>query len=357
MREGTKPQHFMKAAIAAIVLIILFISGIELYWRSNGYQLSYNDDKMFWADMRRQAYEPADRSTVFIGSSRIKWDIDIDTWERLTGEKAIQLAIVGSTPRKILLDLADDEKFAGKLVMDVAEPLVFALDTMRTERLVREALGYYYEETPAQRISATLGRWLESKFIFLEEGKFGLSQLLMEHNQEYNRAGINVPGVPFRKDYTYTTSRRQNKFTPVLLNSPQLQEAHVKRWVSRMWATRKDFVPARGKSLDSLCFVYKTAFDKIRARGGTVFLVRLPSNGPHLEAEKKFFPREKYWEKMLQNTSTPGFHFADNPLTSGMICTEASHLNPGDAITFTNVLVNALRTEFGWKFPSDKYTK
>lgn len=41
---------------------------------------------------------PPDKSTVFIGSSRIKFDLDIDTWEGITGDHAIQLACVGSTP-------------------------------------------------------------------------------------------------------------------------------------------------------------------------------------------------------------------------------------------------------------------
>ncbi|HEU4609801.1 MAG TPA: hypothetical protein VFS31_16895, partial [Chitinophagaceae bacterium] len=230
MSEGNRPKHFLKAAIAALLLIILFIGGYEYYWRSSGYQLSFNDDKMFWADVRRQVYKPADRSTVFIGSSRIKWDIDIDTWEKMTGEKAVQLALVGSSPRKILLDLADDENFSGKLVIDVAESLVFTLDTTRSERLVREALNYYHDETPAQRASAMLGRWLESKCLFLEEGKFGLSQLFMEHNQEYNRPGVNVPPIPINKAYAFTTSKRQNKFTPFLLNSPERKAAHMKWW-------------------------------------------------------------------------------------------------------------------------------
>ena len=352
MTGATKPKHFLRALITALLLIIVFIAGLEYYWRSHGYQLSYNDDKMLWADERRKAYEPADKSTVFIGSSRIKWDIDIETWEKLTGEKAVQLAIVGSSPRKILLDLADDEKFAGKLVVDIAEALVFPTgDTIRTERLVREALEYYYNETPAQRASTLLGLALESKFVFLEEGKFGLDILLREQNQKFNRKGVMAAPIPFRTDYTFTTARRQNKFSPIFLDHPELIKAHVDRWVARMMQTRKGMYVPKGESLDSLCLVYKTAFDKIRARGGNVICVRLPSNGPHLENEMKLFPRQQYWEHFLQYTNTKGIHYADYPATAGMICTEASHLNPGDAIKYTTSLVNTLRTEYGWRFP------
>jgi hypothetical protein len=350
VRSAIQSTHFLKASIVALVLIAAFIGGLEYYWRSKGYQLSYNDDKMFWARERRKAYEPADKATVFIGSSRIKWDLDIGTWEKLTGEKAIQLAVVGSPPRKVLLDLANDEKFAGKVVVDMVEPLVYLLDTLRTERFVRDAVEYSINETPAQRASGTLGLALESKFVLLEEGKFGLDQLFKEHSQDNNRKGVIAPPIVFRKEYVVTTSRRQNKFTPVFLNNPGLIKEHLVNWAKRGWPTRKDLKIAKNKTLDSLCLVYKTAIDKIRARGGTVIMVRLPSNGTTLEAELKHFPKKEYWDYMLQYTNTPGIYYADHSATAGLICVENSHLNHGDAIKYTTSLVHTLQSEYGWKF-------
>ena len=90
------PKHFLNAAILAFILVLVFVMSWELYWRSRGFGVSYNDDKILWASKRKEIYKPADQATVFIGPSRIKFDLDIPTWEMLTGEKAIQLAIVGS---------------------------------------------------------------------------------------------------------------------------------------------------------------------------------------------------------------------------------------------------------------------
>lgn len=354
MTTPSQPKHFLKAAIVALLLITVFTGGLELYWRSKGFQVSYNDDKMFWANERRKVYEPADRLTVFVGSSRIKWDIDIETWEDLTGEKAVQLALVGTSPRKVLFDLANDEKFTGKVIMDVMEPLLFPLDTMRSERFAREALDYYYDETPAQRASASLGLALESKLVLLEEGKFGLNQILLEYSQENNRPGVIAPPIPFRKEYILTTSRRQNKFAPVFLNNPELVKKHVEHWLKRMMGNRSRMKVPEDESLDSLCLAYKAAFDKIKARGGTVVLIRPPSNGPHLESENKLFPRKEYWDKLVQLTNTPGIHFADYPATAGMMPTEHSHLNSDEAVKYTVSLVNTLRSEYGWKFLKDR---
>src|SRR5688572_9846988 len=103
MSTAGQPKHFFKAAIVALLLIAVFIVGLEYYWRSRGYELSYNDDKVLWAMERKKVYEPAGGVTVFCGASRIKWDLDIDTWENLTGDKAVQLALVGTSPRKVVL--------------------------------------------------------------------------------------------------------------------------------------------------------------------------------------------------------------------------------------------------------------
>jgi hypothetical protein len=62
---------------------------------------------------------------IFIGSSRIKFDLDIPTWESLNGEKAIQLALVGTSPDYCWKDLANDKNFSSQLVMDV--PVLFFL--------------------------------------------------------------------------------------------------------------------------------------------------------------------------------------------------------------------------------------
>jgi hypothetical protein len=356
MSEATKPKHFLKAGIAALVLIAAFVAALEYHWRSKGYQLSYNDDKMLWASVRRQVYEPADKSTVFIGSSRGKYDIDIETWEKLTGEKAVQLSVVGSSPRLVLFDLADDEKFAGKLIIDITETLFFPTDYVRTERLPREVLEYYHNESPAQRATAALGIALESKLILLEESKFGLDQVFKEYGQANNRAGVAAPPIPFKKEYTLNTERRQAKFTPWFINHPELIKIHMDNWEKRSIVNRAKMTVPKGAGLDSFLITIKNAFDKIRSRGGTIFLLRLPSDRFHLRLEKKYLPRNEYWERLLQFTNTPGIHFADYPAVSGLICTEASHLSPTDAIKYTSFLVNTLRTEFGWKFPNSTNT-
>ena len=114
-----------KAALLAFLIVLLAIAGWEFYLRKQGNAVSYDDMKELWADKRAMVYEPSDKATVFIGSSRNKFDLDVKTWEKMTGEKVVQLAIEGTCPLPVLSDLANDPKFKGKLMIDVTEGLFF----------------------------------------------------------------------------------------------------------------------------------------------------------------------------------------------------------------------------------------
>src|SRR4051794_22136442 len=94
-----------KSMILMVVIVSASVICWEFYLRNKGIKIAYDDGPPLWSDKRAMVYEPADKATVFIGSSRIKFDLDIDTWERETGTKAIQLAVEGSTPIFVLENL------------------------------------------------------------------------------------------------------------------------------------------------------------------------------------------------------------------------------------------------------------
>ena len=106
-------QPLAKTAILTLVIVSVAVISWELYLRNKGILKSYDDGPALWAEKRGKVYESPENATVFIGSSRIKYDLDIKTWQTITGEKAIQLAEEGSSPMLVLEDLANDEKFKG----------------------------------------------------------------------------------------------------------------------------------------------------------------------------------------------------------------------------------------------------
>ncbi len=206
-------SSLLKAGMLAFVLVTATVVFWELYLRHQGWNISYDDGGSLWSNKRKQVYEPKDKATVFIGSSRIKFDLDIPTWQNITGDKVIQLANVGSTPRPLLSDLADDKNFKGKLVIDVTEILFFSTSPQPNVTPL-ENLAYYKKETPSQKFSFMINHGLESKLFFLDKDNLSLNALIDKANIP-NRPGVfQFPHFP--SDFGKVTFDRQNVMTEKL---------------------------------------------------------------------------------------------------------------------------------------------
>lgn len=340
------PKPLLKAALLALLIVVGFLTFWECYWRSRGFPISYDDDASLWSTKRKLIYAPSDAATVFIGSSRIKFDLDIPTWERETGERVVQLCFVGTSPRPVLDDLASDERFKGKVIIDVTEGLFFDRNQKRSEKSAVEAIGYYRNWTPAQKASACLNYLLESAFVFLSKEKFSLNSFLNEIPLP-KREGVFVFPL-FPREFELNTADRQNYMMERFEKDPALLRKQTDNWVA---LGALDKTPGiSGDALDAVFKQVKTAVDKIRGRGGQVCFVRTPSSGGYIETEKAVYPREKYWDAMLSYTQTPGLHFEDYPDTAHFICPEWSHLSSQDTVPYTLHLIKTLEDEKGWKF-------
>jgi hypothetical protein len=344
-----KPS-FVKAGILALLLVAAAVISWELYLRNKGYDSSFDDGGPLWSDKRKMVYGSPNNTTVFIGSSRIKFDLDIELWEKLTGSRAIQLSCVGSTPLPILNDLANDEKFKGKLVVDVTEILFFS-DAPPNRRRPEEGLKYYKDETPAQKASFVINRFLESNLVFLDKDRLSLNAKLAKMRVP-NRPGVfEFPLFPdgFGRS---KFSRHEYLTNDFLTDSNQINQ------VRGVWAflgeMGKKQPPISGAGLDSMFAGVKAAVDKIKARGGNVIFLRTPSSGPYLMGENMGYPREKYFNRLLEVTGCEGIHFADYPATSSLQCPEFSHLSQQDAKIYTTELVRIMHSEKGWQFPNLK---
>jgi hypothetical protein len=338
----------VKAGILTIVLVATAVLSWEFYLRNKGFETSFYDDPALWTHKRDMVYEPADKATVFIGSSRIKFDLDIDTWQNITGDHAIQLACVGSTPIPILEDLANDKNFKGRLVVDVTEGLFFSTAPGNSRRPV-ENMKYYKDRTPAQRASFHINHLLESQFVFLDKEWLSLNEQL-EKLHVQNRPGVyKFPGFP--SDFGRVKFNRQEYMTDKFSSDTTLQNIVKNIWVEVIKASKEP--PASGTKMDSILTAVKTAVDKIKARGGQVLFVRTPSSGGFKMGELMGFPREKYWDRLLAITNCPGIHYADYPAIDHFICPENSHLSLTDAKVFTKNFIKILSEEKGWKFPKN----
>lgn len=343
-------NHFVKAALFTVALVALALISWEWRLRSQKIPIDYDDNSALWADKRSKAVKiPADKATVFIGSSRIKYDLDIETWRKITGDEPVQLAMEGTSPMPILEDLANDKSFKGKLVVDVTEGLFFSSDPGSLAD-PKKNVAFYKKQTPSEKVGFQLNRGLESQFLFLDRDIYSLNAFL-DQRRIPSRPGVFVMPL-FPKEFGRNSFDRQRIMMDQFMADTNLQNMVTGNW--KFFASLNREEPASGEKLDSFFTVIKKFCDKIIARGGQVLFVRTPSSGPYWMAEQKGFPREKYWDKLLSNTGCPGIHFMDYPAIDHFVCPEWSHLNPTDAVIFTENFINILEKDKGWKFPFRK---
>ncbi len=337
-------SNFAKAGLLAISISTAAMISWEIHLRNTGAPISYDDNEALYADKRAMVYEPIDKATVFIGSSRIKFDLDIPTWESLTGDHAIQLSNVGSSPRPVLEDLANDEKFKGKLIIDITEGVFFSSGGLYDWK-TRNKIAYYKVRTPTQRFSFQVDHVLESEFVFLDQEFYSINAML--DNLTFVARPDVYSGNPFPAEFHPVSFARQSFMAPRFLTDTSLQNQ-----VKAVWTRpgRVIIPPASGSTLDSILNSVKFLVDKIKARGGQVLFVRTPSSGPVLQNEMKRYPRAKYWDRLLTVTGCKGIHFEDYPAIANFECPEWSHLSPAQANIFTKNLIKILQEDKGWTF-------
>ncbi|MEP6615751.1 MAG: hypothetical protein ABJA57_04200 [Ginsengibacter sp.] len=341
-----KAPQLVKSGILTLVLVVVSLASWEFYLRNKGITTDYDDGESLWSDKRAMVYGAIDQSTVFIGSSRIKYDLDIETWIAITGDQPIQLAIEGNSPRPVLEDLANDKNFKGRVVVDVTEGLFFS-SSPNNNSDPEGRIAYYKKRTPAQRFSFLVNHALESQFVFLDKSNFSLASLI-DRVPVKKRNGVFAMPCEFPMDFGRVTFDRQDVMTKKFLSDTNLQNQVKGIW--QFFGKINDELPASGKKLDSVMMSVKAACDKIKSRGGQVLFVRTPSSGPYFEAEIKGFPRAKYWDQLLKITNCPGIHFKDYPPIDHFQCPEFSHLSPSDAIIFTKNFIKILVEEKNWHF-------
>jgi hypothetical protein len=334
----------VKSLWFALALVLSAAVCWELYLRHIGVNPDFDDGPELWANSRAEVYQPSDKTTVFIGSSRIKFDLDIDTWESKTNNHAVQLAMVGSSPRALLTDLANDTAFKGKLVIDITEVLFFN-QAPYLALSPKEGIDYYKKRTPAQKVSFVFDKYLEANLAMLNQDFYSINGLLT-HLYVPNRMGVHAD-LDFPPGFDNTLYSRQNKMTNAFL----ADTSRINK-VRAIWASLPKMdptPPVSGKALDDIFASVKHELDQIKSRGGEVVFIRTPSSGPFFMGEGFGYPRAKYWDRLLAATGCKGIYFKDYPAMSNLICPEFSHLQPRDAIVYTNGLIAAIKQQTGWK--------
>jgi hypothetical protein len=326
----------------AIALVVSVLGAWESYSRLVGFQPLAEPDDQNWAVLRSLVGR---NSTVFLGTSRSQAALDPAVWHaRVGGGRAFQLAINGTSAIPILEHFAEDETFAGLLIVEVNPALDFECDRANEARAARYIEAYRQTvSNPARWAEAFLRTRLPALVFMRPELSFGgwrrrLGRTLSEKDFD----GL-FPKPPF-------WNRRADRFTPLDFTRMDYQrrEGHLIDWL------RSRGQPAAGAELAGLVSRVRSSVKRIERRGGIVILVHLPHCGELRRQEEARYPPSIYWAA-LDSALEFTVHFAVYPRLRAFSCPDGSHLDWRDSAAFTEALaevIGGMMSRADWETPS-----
>jgi hypothetical protein len=321
--------------VVATTLVLMIAWEIEM--RHLGLRAGDLDDgRGYWAVERRKVDSGPRDSVVIIGDSRILLDTDLATWERLTGRRPIQLALMGTNAQPILHNLAADEHFAGLLVIGTAEFSYFSDDAGS----LPVVLKYMKTESPSQRGGIQIQKTLSRYFAFLDSN-YTLFKLLERHKWP-ERKNVEGPYIDVWKISESFDDRQSYLWDRIE------RDDYLRAQAQTIWMDFFAGPPVKAATVERVSVSTKADIDRIRARGGEVVWVRPPSSGPILEIERARYPRPKVWDKLVHDTASFGLYFEDYPAMQHLPCPDWSHLSRSSAMAFTAAYVGVLRERVEW---------
>ncbi len=332
--------------VGALVLAVLLLAAWEWHWRAFGVLPTYRNSDAEWAQQRRRIDEGEGGKTVLVGSSRVLFDVQLPVWEKIDGERPIQLALEGTSSIPMLEDLADDPKFTGRVVVGVAPELFFSGFAYRGK-----VLSFFHKQSPSQRIGNWLSMHLLEPYLAFDGSDFALATVVWRQDWPL-RPGMK-PNTRVRELRVSDADRNTHMWSKVE-NDPAYRALMRSIWAERLNGPPPPDMdtPAKVRKLiDTQIQRAVVAVNKLHARGVQVLFVRPPSMGPYLAFETKVFPRATTWDVLLKRTGAPGIHFQDYPQLQGYDQPEWSHLSASDANRYTAELVKIVDRDF-WKRPT-----
>ena len=335
-------RHWGAIMLAALLMTLLMLGAWEWHWRSFGVEPSIANSDALWATQRRRIDNgEGNGATVLIGSSRMLFDLQLPVWQKLSGQRPIQLALEGTSPMFALEDLADDPNFRnGRLLVGVAPNLFFSGFAARGG-----VLKYTRKQSPSQRIGQWLSMHFMEPYLAFDEPDYALPKVLERQDWWPLRPGMH-PYKAVRKLMVVVDDDRASHIWDKLEKDSQYRALAQSIWAQQFSTRPGDPTPAQVQhTADTQITRAAAAVAKLHRRNVEVIFVRTPSAGEFLAYEDKVFPRAKTWDVLLAKTGAPGVHFQDHPELQGFWLPEWSHLAARDAVRFTDALYRIIKRD------------
>jgi hypothetical protein len=333
-------MNLKKSLLSALLISTIGIVAWELYWRSQDYIPTIDDNKALWAVQRDRVADLTPDNIILMGSSRTLFDIQLDNWENQTGIRPIQLANVGSSPLPVFHDIVENTDYAGTVIVGVTPGLFFSTTFPKAEpwSWPQSKVDYYQDRTYAQRINHQLSLPLQQNLALMSAGEQELDDNIdLKALLKRIKIGDRIPqGMPPFYEFGEITSLDRN----LEMIERTLTDTAFANTIINVWKYFGKGAPPPDKEA-TMAFFLKDA-EKFKARGGNLILIRCPSSGGLRAGENQVLPRKDFWDNLVEQTNVQAYHFEDYEQLKHLKCPEWSHLSAEDARYFTTELAKIM---------------
>lgn len=302
----------------------------ETYWRGQDYQPKVVDSFDLWSQHRARASKPAPPLRVaLLGASRIQFGLSPRVFRNETHKMglnvdAIMLAVNGHYPLAALRDLSEDEKFVGIALVGIDSR---GMDRKVWDMQAKHVQNYRHEWSPSRAVHRRMLTFLQ-EYVLAARPDFAAVTLVKRY--------LDDNGPPYKEYVIFERDRAAGtdygKSDIAAIRAARV--ADLKKYYPLYTA------PTPEVWLNEIREVVRWV-ERINARGGKVVFYREPVSGEHIEMDESYFPREKYWDKLVAIMPATMIDFRDHPEL--VIDTpDTSHIDIKDIDRHTRALAQLL---------------
>jgi hypothetical protein len=327
----------LRIFIPSILIALLLLAAYEWYFRNiEVWPAGYDENAELWSYWRAKAEHATSDDIIIIGSSRAHFNFNIHLFDSLTGKRPIMLAIPGSSPYYTFADIVNNTSFNGLLIVGVAPGLFYAPGSSYPAQLTKnDRVDFYKKQTYASKFNQIVYNYIDPNLNYLDPD-LSLKKLA-ERLPFENRDSVMGPLLwpPMVSMDFYRSVRMHEQFE----NDTVLQNRQKKIWDS--FGHKNRFPDSVQVSLN----YYTGLVETFQSRGGKIVFVQSPVSGNYLAHEPVNYPREKYWDQLIELSGAIGYYYEDYPELKTMDPPEWSHLSRKDADTFTKKIIELLKQD------------
>jgi hypothetical protein len=336
-------MQLKQSLLIAAVICSLSVLAWEVYWRSQGYYPTLNDEKSLWGVTRAKVEDATKEDVIVLGSSRAYFDIQVDEWEIITGKKPIQLSSTGSSPLPTFHDIVNNTNFTGTILIGVTPGLFFSTTYPKASPWSRpqSKVDFYQNRTYAQRLNYQLSIPLQKNLVLMSADEEEWADDIDLKSFLRSVKISDRTNEPVQPPFYYFGDVDSNRNMRMTTNASS--DTVFANTIKKVWGFFGKGAPPPDK--ESTMNYFLEDLIKYKSKGGTVVLIRCPSSGGVRMGENMALPRAEFWDDLVMQTNVKAYHFEDYESLKNLTCPEESHLSGEDADYYTRELLKIMKAD------------